>query len=214
MIWESLGYSKKAIRLPRNTMDVLNRSSLVIRIPADLQAVLTDVQLQIRKRAGADLVRWTPGTELVLTLVNLGEIGIGQIAELNATLGPVVAGTRATSIQLEGLGGSPSNLQPRFLWIGLAGDTSPLEQLTVALERAAAPIVPHHEARGLLAHIPIGRLKQESESSRSALGRAVRMAQIGAVGVFQATSVELVRMATSSAGPTLVTVQAFPLSPP
>lgn len=193
-------------------MDALNRTSLVIRIPSDVQAALVDVQNQIRRRAGADLIRWTPATELVFTLVSLGEISVGQIAQLSATLGPVVAQFPTFDLSLEGVGGSPNNLQPRFLWAGLVAQGGGLDQLNQALERACAPIVPHHEARNVQAHVPIGRLKQESESNRSALGRAIRMAQIGAIGSFRADHVELARMATTSAGPTLVAVQQFPLS--
>lgn len=193
-------------------MDALNRCSLVIRLPADLQNAFGDAQLQIRKRAGADLVRWTPTTELVFTLVSLGEISVGQVAQVAATVGPVVAQYPRGQVALEGLGGSPNNLQPRTLWIGMAGDLDGLEQFAQELERAIMPIVPHHEARSLQAHIPIGRLKQESEANRSALGRAVRMAQIGSMGVLPIHEVELIRMATTSAGPTIVTVQAFPLA--
>lgn len=193
-------------------MDALNRCSLVVRVPADLQATLGETQLQIRKRAGADLVRWTPTTELVFTLVSLGEISIGQVAQVTATVGPVVAQYPRGQVALEGLGGSPNNLQPRVLWIGVAGDVSGLERFAQDLERAIMPIVPHHEARSLQAHIPIGRLKQESEANRSALGRAVRMAQIGSIGALPIQEVELIRMATTSAGPTIVTIQSFPLS--
>lgn len=192
-------------------MDALNRTSLVIRIPSEVQAALVDVQNQIRRRAGADLIRWTPASELVFTLVSLGEISIGQIAQLSSTLGPVIGGYASFDLSLEGVGGSPNNLQPRFLWAGLVAPGGQLEQLNQALERACAPIVPHHEARNLQAHVPIGRLKQESESNRSALGRAIRMAQIGSIGSFRADHVELARMASTSAGPTLVAIQQFPL---
>lgn len=192
-------------------MDALNRTSLVIRIPSEVQAALVDVQNQIRRRAGADLIRWTPASELVFTLVSLGEISIGQIAQLSSTLGPVIAHYPSFDLSLDGVGGSPNNLQPRFLWAGLVAPGGQLDQLNQALERACAPIVPHHEARNLQAHVPIGRLKQESESNRSALGRAIRMAQIGSIGSFRADQVELARMASTSAGPTLVAIQQFPL---
>lgn len=190
-------------------MDALNRCSVVIRIPADLQADLAEMQSQIRRRAGADLVRWTPATELVLTLVSLGEISVGQVAQVASTLGSVVSGFGTLNLQLEGLGGSPNNLQPRFLWVGVSGDVPRLAELQQAIERAVMPFVPHQESREFHPQVPIGRLKQESESTRSALGRAVRMAQVGSVGAFEATSVELARMATTSAGPTIVTVQTY-----
>jgi 2'-5' RNA ligase len=194
------------------TMDILNRCSIVIRIPAELQADLAELQLQIRRRAGADLVRWTPSNELVLTLLSLGEIGVGQMAQIAATLPTIASRHRALDLQLEGLGGSPNNLQPRLLWVGVGGDVLGLAQLQQAIEHAVAPLVPHQELRQFQAQVPIGRLKQESEANRSALGRAVRMAQIGSVGAFTAPAVELIRMAATSAGPTIVTVESFALT--
>lgn len=193
-------------------MDVLNRCSIVIRIPAALQADLAELQLQIRRRAGADLVRWTSSNELALTLFSLGEIGVGQMAQVASTLGSIVPAHRALDLHLEGLGGSPNNLQPRLLWIGISGDVVGLAQLQRAIESAVSPLVPYQELREFQAHVPIGRLKQESESNRSALGRAVRMAQIGSVGALPIREVELIRMAATSAGPTIVTVQSFQLS--
>ncbi len=193
-------------------MDALNRSSLVIRMPAELQAALVDAQNTIRRKAGADLVRWTPANELLLTLVSLGEISPSQIAQVSASVGGIVGRYAAPQVTLETLGGSPNNLQPRFLWIGMAGDVAPLQQLAGELDKVAGSIVYGHEGRPLQAHVPIGRIKQESESNRSALGRAIRVAGVGMVGSFQAASVELVRAAATTAGPTILTVQTFPFA--
>lgn len=165
--------------------------------------------MQIRRKAGSDLVRWTPAGELVFTLVSLGEISPSQIAQVCTVLPGIAMRSPMIDLTLEGLGGSPTNLQPRFLWIGVGGDVPALERLHGEVERAIAPFAGGHEARPLQAHVPIGRLKQESESNRSALGRAVRVAGIGSIGAFRAPAIELVRASATSVGPTLVTVQSF-----
>ena len=181
----------------------------MIRLPQDVQLAIVEAQTQIRRKAGSDLVRWTPQTELVFTLVALGEISPAQIAQVCTLLPAVAMRSPMIDLTLDGLGGSPNNLQPRFLWIGVGGDVPALERLNVEVERAVAPIVYGHEVRALQAHVPIGRLKQESESNRSALGRSVRVAGIGSVGAFRAASMELVRASATSLGPTLVTVRSF-----
>ncbi len=191
-------------------MDVLNRSSLVFRLPSAVQTAVTEAQVQIRRKAGADLVRWTPGAELVLTVISLGEISPGQIAQIMSVIGPIVQRYPAPSIVIEGLGGSPTNLQPRYLWLGLSGDLDTLQKLDQELERAVGSIVSGHESRGFQAHLPIGRIKQESEAHRTTLGRAVRVAGIEHVGSFIPPGLELVRASSTSQGPTLVTVQNFP----
>lgn len=193
-------------------MDVLNRTSLVLRLPAQVQEAVGEAQTQIRRKAGSDLVRWTPSAELVITLLSLGEISPGQIAQAMSLAGPVVARYPVPSVVLDGLGGSPTNLQPRYLWIGLGGDAPALTQMVQELERALLPILPGHEARGFQAHLPIGRIKQETEANRSSLGRAVRVAGIAEVASFRPSEVELVRASSTSMGPTLVTVQSFPFA--
>ncbi len=192
-------------------MDILNRASLVFRLPIGIQEALNDTQIQIRRKAGADLVRWTPVNELALTLVTLGEISPLQIAQIGTAVNSIAPQFVPIDIVLAGLGGSPTNLQPRFLWIGLGGDVEALTQLNAHLERTVSPFLPGHEVRPFPAYLPIGRLKQESESNRSALGRAIRVAAIGEIGRFHAGSLELVRMAGTSAGPTMITVQSYPL---
>jgi 2'-5' RNA ligase len=191
-------------------MDILNRSSLAIRLPADLQQAINEAQVQIRRKAGADLVRWTPSAEVVLTLTSLGEISPSQIAQVMSIATPIVARYAAPTITLESLGGSPTNLQPRFLWLGVTGDGGMLAQMTAELERSLGPVLPDHERREFPGHVPIGRLKQESEANRSALGRAVRVAGIGQLGSFRPAAVELLRASSTSIGPTLVTVQSMP----
>ncbi len=193
-------------------MDILNRSSLIIRLPDDVRNAITEAQTQIRRKAGADLVRWTPSHELVLTILSLGEISPAHIAQIMSVTGPIVARFSAPALVIEGLGGSPSNLQPRFLWLGLGGDVQTIQQLGQDLDRAVGGIVAGHESRSVQAHLPIGRIKQESESIRSALGRAVRVAGIGEVASFRPSEVELVRTSSTSLGPTLVTVQSFPFA--
>ncbi|MEQ1932613.1 MAG: hypothetical protein ABL962_01855, partial [Fimbriimonadaceae bacterium] len=135
-------------------MDVLNRCALVIRLPAELERALGEVQINVRKRAGGDLVRWTPTTELVLTLVSLGEISAGQIVQIDATVGPIIQRFGRMKFALDGLGGSPTNLQPRFVWAAATGDVEPLTRLTAELERALAPLLRNHEVKDFEARIP------------------------------------------------------------
>lgn len=191
-------------------MDLLNRCALGIRLPAELQAGLGEAQLQLRRKAGGDLVRWTPVTELVLTVVSLGELNPGQIVQVNQTVKPMIAQCPAMNLSLESLGGSPTNLQPRFVWVGVGGDLETLKKLNAWLEQTLAPMLPDHEIRDYNASVPLGRLKQESEQNRSALGRALRVSAIDRIGEFRANEVELIRYVATGAGITLVTESVYP----
>lgn len=193
-------------------MDVLNRCALVIRLPAELERILGEVQINVRKRAGGDLVRWTPTTELVVTLVSLGELSAGQIVQVDATVAPIINRYRRMSFSVDGLGGSPTNLQPRFVWAAVGGDVESLTQLNRELERALAPLLRNHEVKDFEARIPLGRIKQESESTRSALGRALRVAGVGEIGTLSANTICMIRYAGTSAGVTLIDVNRYLLA--
>jgi 2'-5' RNA ligase len=192
-------------------VDVLNRCALVLRLPNELASALGETQIQVRKRAGGDLVRWTPTSELVLTLSSLGEISAGQIVQVDQTIGPIIQRCGRMNFLVDSLGGSPTNLQPRFVWAGVGGDIEPLKQLNGEIERALSPILRNHEVKEFEARIPLGRIKQESESTRSALGRALRVAGVGEIGKFCAEAVCLVRYAGTSMGVTILDVNRYVL---
>ncbi|MEQ1821254.1 MAG: hypothetical protein ABL949_01970 [Fimbriimonadaceae bacterium] len=192
-------------------MDILNRCALVLRLPSELADGLGRAQIELRKRAGGDLVRWTPTTELVLTIVSLGELSASQIVQVDATVGPIIQRYRRMSFSVEGIGGSPTNLQPRFVWAGIAGEVDPLKQLNSELERGLAPMLRNHEVKEFDARIPLGRIKQESESTRSSLGRALRVANIGPIGSLSADEVCLVRYSGTSMGVTILDVNRYVL---
>lgn len=68
-----------------------------------------------------------------------------------------------------------------------------------------------HESRQMRARVPLGRLKQESEAIRSALGEAYFEDGGGRViGSFVATGVDFIRIKPTMAGPAYETVQTYP----
>lgn len=192
-------------------MDFLNRCAIAIRLPADVQTALGETQIQLRRKAGGDLVRWTPTTELVLTVVSLGELGPGQIVQVDQTIRPMIAQCPQLALEIFGVGGSPTNLQPRHVWAGVQGDTDNLKKLNGWLESTLTPLLPDHETREFNPVIPLGRLKQESEQNRSALGRALRVANIDMIGTIGVPEIEMIRYAATGAGLTLITVERYPL---
>jgi len=193
-------------------MDLLNRSSIGLKMPQSVHETLTSLQLQIRRKAGAELVRWTPAAELCFTMLTLGELSPPTLAQIAARVGSVINNYSVLRLQLEGIGGFPTTLQPRYIWAGIKGDTESLFQLHAELERTVRSILPEYEPIPLEPVVPIGRLKQQSEQDRTALGRAIRVAGIGHIVDLQMDRVELLRNAVTTAGPTLVTVESFPLS--
>ncbi|HEY3781688.1 MAG TPA: RNA 2',3'-cyclic phosphodiesterase [Fimbriimonadaceae bacterium] len=191
-------------------MEELNRCFVGIRLPQEAQAKLAEVQLAIRHKAGSDVVRWSNTAELQIIVLPLGELLVERVHQVMSLLPNIAAQFRPFEITLEGLGGSPSALQPRFPWVGVGGDAQVLMNLHLALERSLMPLLPNYQAKGFQGHIDLGRIKIESEQNRTALGRAIKMSPTGCIYRMAVTQFDLFRSATSSGGVHLVTEGSYP----
>ena len=100
--------------------------------------------------------RWTPISQLHLTLRFIGEVEGGLAQDVSAALGEVVA--PAFRMSLRGLGHFPPRGEPRITWAGVrAGDELP--QLARAVERALQRAGVAPEPRKFHPHVTLARLK-------------------------------------------------------
>lgn len=187
----------------------LERCVIGIRLPDSVKDAIVGAQMELRKKAGAGDVRWTPPNELLLPLVGLGEITPEHLIRVHRLIEPLFAFAPPFSLSFQGVGGTPSALQPRWLWVGVEGDVEKLAAFDAELERAVTPLLDDHESRGFRPQVPIGRLRTESEATRGALGRAIRVAQIGDLGSMLAAEVEIMRYQATPTGPILAKVEAY-----
>src|SRR5687768_5804202 len=118
--------------------------------------------MALRRRAGADQVRWNHTTEYLLTLCSLGEVSGMTLESLKTVLPPVAAKFPQMTLEVKGFGGTPSMLQPRFVYAAIEGpDLAALEELAKTISAACAPYAPNRDPRPFLPHIMLGRLKTE-----------------------------------------------------
>ena len=192
-------------------MSELFRTFIGIRPPEDIRERIAVAQMSLRRRAGSEVARWTPPHELFLSLCALGELNAGTLFRVGPTVEQVFANHPPLKLEMLGFGGSPNSTQPRIAWIGVGGDTASLEALHADIERAIVPLGLQREITKLACHVPIGKLKYESESGRSDLGRALRMTQVEPLGAWLASDVELMKSDVGPSGPTVVTLASFAL---
>jgi len=192
-------------------MDALNRTFIGVRLPLSLLPKVAEIQQVIRYRAGADVVRWIPNQELQLTVMALGELSLPIVEQVQRIAGPMFGLFPQLKLNLEGLVGAPSNLQPRFIGAGITGDVAALTTIHNQLEAKLIPILREYQAKPFQPHVDLGRIKIESEQNRTALGRAIKMAQLGQVASFDVPALELMRTVTSAAGPSLELIKSYPL---
>ena len=194
-----------------NHMGPLVRCFIGIRIPDSFWPKLQETQMQIRRKAANDVCRWNGQAEMLLTLCALGEQQWQTVQRASGAVGPICAKYAALTLRLEGLQGLPNNNQPRFVYVGVAGDTDALRRLREEIARALGPLLPPTE-KEFEPRIMLGRLKVESEQARTALGRALRMSPAESVGEWKAGDVQLLRTDATTAGVTYQTIEKFTLS--
>src|SRR2546421_11617611 len=195
-------------------MDALNRTFIAIRVPLSLLPKIAEVQQTIRYRAGADVVRWIPNPELQIVVMALGEVSLPSLEQIQRIIGPMMGTFPPLKLALEGLVGSPSNLQPRFIAVGVTGDVPALTNIHNQLEAKLLPVLRDHVTKPFQPHVDLGRIKIESEQNRTALGRAIKMAQLGNVASFDVNAIELLRNVTTATGPSLELIKSYSLGVP
>lgn len=194
-------------------MEMLTRATLGIRIPETAAAALAEVQADLRRRAGGEHARWFPTSDFVLTLAVLGELTVPQIARVQATVPDALHAFAAFPVSLRGVGGSPNATQPRVVWVGVDEGSDTLLGLHRTLDATLAPLGLPRESRPLMAHVPLGRLRSDSEQARSALGRTLRHASEDPLARFDVAEVWLWKSEVGPTGPTLSDVARWPLAP-
>jgi RNA 2',3'-cyclic 3'-phosphodiesterase len=191
-------------------MDAVNRTFVGIPVPWEVSEQIQQNLMLIKKKPGIE-VRWSAPSEYLIQLSSLGELSPTTIQMLGQALPAAVAQFPRFRLEVTGFGGTPNLIQPRFAHAELKGDVHLLEQIAQAIDLAAARCVPAREMRGFRPHIPIGRLKSESEPLRVALGRALKMTQVPEMGSIEVDSVTLFVSRATDMGTAYDAVGTFPL---
>ncbi len=164
------------------------RTFIAIDLPtAALRAVAAaqeQIQSFLRARDLASALRWSPITNLHLTLRFLGDTTAAQRDDVTARLQAVAAQTSPFTLNVElsgvGVGGFPSLRQPRVLWMGINGDMATLIQLQRQVEEIAQAVGFAPEEKGFAPHLTLARAARDAgrpllQQVGHALGEYARM---------------------------------------
>jgi 2'-5' RNA ligase len=191
-------------------MTPLVRAIVAIKIPLEFGLRIQEIQMNIRRKAMSDQVRWNQMAEIMLPILAMGEQPPERVIQATTVIGPICRRYQPFRIRLEGLIGLPNNTQPRYVGFNVTGDVEQLCLMREEIARACAPIVPLTEKQ-YHPHVDLGRLKLESEQARSGLGRAVKLLQSESVGEWTATTLEILRAGSGTMGVSYDTVQSLPI---
>jgi 2'-5' RNA ligase len=193
-------------------MAELNRCWLGFPLPAPLLEKLKEAQMQVRKRAGSDAIRWHPPGELALQLVSLGEIANASILRIEGIVDQVVKRHGPMALALEGAGGSPNLTMPKSAWIGVVGDVDALKKLRQDLAICVQQFVTAIDEKEFEPVIEVGILRKFDDRARADMGRSIKVAGIGRLGEFVMPSVHVLASRATSAGPALHSIAELSLT--
>lgn len=181
-------------------MEAVNRTTLGVRITGELQASIDQALILIKRKPGVTDVRWNAASELLLSCCSLGELSPATIARVSTVAREICAQRPRMQLEVEGFGGLPNLIQPRYVYADISGDVQALAETVAQLDRALQPLVPHRDLKPFHAHILLGRLKTESESNRVGLGRALKLSERPHIGTLHVDAIEVLIATSSTSG--------------
>lgn len=142
------------------------RTFIAIELPANIQKQVYQVQLQLQASLQdlqiARCIRWTPVTQIHLTLRFLGETNPIQQESLARHLKQTTLHPTAFRLSLGGIGCFPDFRKPSVVWLGVGGEVGELQQLQAKIERLAQTAGFVAEKRPFSPHLTLGRARRDS----------------------------------------------------
>lgn len=151
------------------------RIFFAIEIPVDVQTGIDSSSRRLgdylRSCGLANAVRWTPATNLHLTLRFLGETSSLQKQVVMDGMSALVRTDRALEFRVTHYGCFPNNRVPSVIWRGIEGELSHLRQLQSDIEQVAQRAGYKAESRPYSPHLTVGRVRRGlSRSEQRKLG--------------------------------------------
>jgi 2'-5' RNA ligase len=195
------------------------RLFIALKLPEAMQKRLSAVQQNLQPQTGS-LVKWVEPKNMHLTLEFLGDTADSRVALLKEILQQTAAGCPALKLSLNGVGAFPHWRSPRVIWVGLAGDILPLEQLQKKLHQALLEQGFRLEHKAFKPHLTLGRVKRRFQSKSASPANAnldlEKMAakQTGLLKpeVFTLKRVELMQSVLTREGPIYTALSSVALS--
>lgn len=146
------------------------RAFIAIEMPPPTLRQIVTVQRQLaqqlRNQQLDRCVRWTPASNLHLTLRFLGEIEQSQCDALLQMLPRLAARQQALSLSVKGMGCFPNVARPSVIWCGLQGDLRSLAMLQTEVERAAQSVGMPPDDKHFKPHLTIGRTQRNATATQ------------------------------------------------
>lgn len=131
------------------------RSFIALELNNSIKAELTDLQSRL-KSAKPD-AKWVEPASMHLTLKFLGYINISE--DIKNAIDAIAAHHKEFELSLSHLGGFPTLLYPRVLWVGIDKGQSQVEKLAKGLEEKLVRLGFPKEVKQFSSHLTLCRMR-------------------------------------------------------
>src|SRR3954470_14653501 len=146
------------------------RLFIAINVPAALKSKLGELQQEIESSVNKGAVRWARPEQLHITLKFLGYVETSARLPIDKELQKVCEGTGRFRLEVQGAGCFPNARSPRVIWVGIAGDLTPLLELQTRIELATSTWA-EPEEREFKPHLTLGRAKELRKRDVQSIGK-------------------------------------------
>lgn len=105
-------------------------------------------------------IKWTPLSNLHLTLKFLGDVDVDGIPSIEGTLSDIAAKLPPMRLKVRGLGGFPEEKQARVIWVGVQNKNT-LQELHSLIEDSFVRLGFESTSQEYTPHVTIGRLRNK-----------------------------------------------------
>lgn len=172
---------------------------------------MEDVQSALQSAVPAEAVRWTPPSQIHLTLRFLGHIAADSVADLDAALQRACQGVAPFQLSASAVGAFPEAGRPRVLWVGLHGELDRLRLLHAQLRLETEPWG-EPEEREFHPHLTLGRVKHTRPAALRAVAQALTELKADAPRSWRVDQVLLMQSQLSPRGATHTCLVRVPLA--
>ncbi len=189
----------------------LVRVFIAIEIPPVVRQAIEKNTARLRSALDANLVRWTPTSNIHLTLKFLGDVSPPTIDMLSQMLTLEASQHISFTMQFGGLGTFPTPRRPRVIWVGIQAPAA-LEALQHGIEAATAKMGYPPEGPPFSPHLTIGRVRQTAGPADAQKIRiALEETKIGALGTGKVEAVHLFKSDLKPSGSVYTRLFSAPL---
>lgn len=184
------------------------RLFVAVNFPFEIKKSIGSFIQDLRK-VKADL-KWVEPENLHLTVQFLGNVSEEQVADIVEALKRPAAGIAPFTLKLSGVGVFPARERPRVFWVGAAGETDKLLELSRRVQRELKGLGFDPGKNKFSPHLTIARLRSPAGFS-DVMDRAEKAAENKVFGSAKISTVDLMLSELGPKGPKYYTLARAPL---